>query len=77
MLRLGDEGLEEAPGAARDQAQRAGIGSRLVRHALGGLRDQGVLYAQAFIRDFPGHEPALLTFRSSGFERRARRLIEF
>jgi ribosomal protein S18 acetylase RimI-like enzyme len=53
------------------EAQRTGIGSRLVRHALGALRDRGVLYAQAFIREFPGHEPALRTFRSTGFERRA------
>jgi ribosomal protein S18 acetylase RimI-like enzyme len=57
--------------AVAPEAQRAGIGSRLVRHALGCLRGAGVQYVHAFIRDFPGHEPASRTFRSAGFERRA------
>jgi ribosomal protein S18 acetylase RimI-like enzyme len=57
--------------AVSPEAQRAGIGSRLVQHTLRGLREAGVLYVQAFIRGFPGHEPAARTLRSTGFQRRA------
>lgn len=57
---------------AVDQAhQRQGVGGRLVAHALAHLREVGVVYVEAYIRDFPGHEPAHQMFRSQGFARRA------
>ena len=51
--------------------QRQGIGGRLVAHALAHLRQAGVVYVEAYIRDFPGHEPAHRTFQSQGFTLRA------
>lgn len=50
--------------------QRQGLGGRLVAHALAHLRQAGVAYVEAYIRDFSGHEPAHRTFRSQGFARR-------
>ena len=40
-------------------------------HALAQLRQVGVAYVEAYVRDFPGHEPARRLFRSTGFARRA------
>ena len=57
--------------AVHPAEQRQGIGGQLVSHALGHLRDAGVVYVEAYIRDFPGHEPAHRAFRSHGFARRA------
>ena len=51
--------------------QRQGVGGRLVAHALASLREAGVAYAEAYVRDFAGHEPACRLFRSHGFARRA------
>lgn len=51
--------------------QRQGVGGRLVAHALAHLREVGVAYVEAYVREFPGHEPAHRLFRSHGFARRA------
>ena len=68
----GQTGMGMVELIAVDQAhQRRGIGGRLVAHALAHLRHEGVVYVEAYIRDFPGHEPAHRTFRSHGFARRA------
>ncbi|MCU1504477.1 MAG: hypothetical protein JWM12_3831 [Ilumatobacteraceae bacterium] len=57
--------------AVHPTQQRQGIGGRLVSQALDHLRDAGVAYVEAYIRDFPGHEPAHGALRSQGFTRRA------
>ena len=51
--------------------QRQGVGGRLVAQALAQLREVGVAYVEAYVRDFAGHEPAHRLFRSKGFARRA------
>ncbi len=51
--------------------QRQGVGGRLAAHALAQLRQVGVAFVEAYVRDFPGHEPASRLFRSNGFSRRA------
>ena len=51
--------------------QRQGIGGGLVDQALAHLRDAGVAYVEAYVRQFPGHEPAHQAFASRGFARRA------
>lgn len=51
--------------------ERQGVGGRLVARALAYLREVGVAYVEAYVRDFTGHEPACRLFRSQGFARRA------
>ncbi len=51
--------------------QRRGVGAGLISHALVHLRDAGVAYVEAYIRDFSGHEPAHRALQSQGFTRRA------
>ena len=57
--------------AVHPDQQRQGIGARLISHALAHLRDAGVAYVEAYIRDFAGHAPAHQALRSQGFTRRA------
>jgi ribosomal protein S18 acetylase RimI-like enzyme len=56
--------------AVDDAHQRRGVGGQLLVHALAQLREVGVAYVEAYVRDFPGHEPACRLFRSAGFARR-------
>ncbi len=57
--------------AVHPDQQRRGVGSQLLSRALDQQRSVGVVYVQAFIRDFPGHEAALRTLRAGGFVRHA------
>ena len=56
--------------AVRPGEQRSGIGSRLVEVSLDWLRRAGTAYVQAFIRDFPGHEPIRHALEAAGFASR-------
>ena len=47
--------------------QRNGHGGRLINRCLEGLQRSGMVYVQAYLRDFPGHEPARLSFEKAGF----------
>lgn len=51
--------------------QRSGIGSGLVEVSLDWLRTAGTAYVQAFIRDFPGHEPMRSVLEAAGFASRS------
>ena len=65
-------GMGKVELVAVDRAhERQGVGGRLVAHALAHLREAGVAYVEAYVRDFAGHEPAHRLFRSHGFARRA------
>jgi ribosomal protein S18 acetylase RimI-like enzyme len=55
--------------AVRPSEQHAGIGSSLVERSLDDLRQMGMAYVQAYLRDFPGHEPARGLLTRAGFFR--------
>jgi ribosomal protein S18 acetylase RimI-like enzyme len=53
--------------AVHPNEQRSGIGSSLMRQSLDDLRQSGMVYVQAYLRDFPGHDPARHLFEKTGF----------
>jgi len=53
--------------AVHPSEQRTGLGRMLIEHSVDGLRQSGMVYAQAYLRDFPGHEPARISFERAGF----------
>jgi ribosomal protein S18 acetylase RimI-like enzyme len=53
--------------AVHPNEQRAGLGGLLIEHSLDGLRQSGMVYAQAYLRDFPGHDPARISLEKAGF----------
>jgi GNAT superfamily N-acetyltransferase len=56
--------------AVSPDEQRKGIGSRLIEVSLDWLRKAETAYVQAFIRDFPGHEPIRNLLKAAGFASR-------
>ncbi len=53
--------------AVRPTEQRSGLGALLVEHSVIGLRRSGMAFAQVYLRDFPGHEPARRLLEQAGF----------
>ncbi len=53
--------------AVHPDQQRSGLGATLIECSLDWLRQSGMVYAQAFTRDFSGHEPARIAFEKVGF----------
>lgn len=53
--------------AVQPSSQRRGIGSALIQQLLADLAESGMSYAQAYIRDFPGHEPVRRALEDTGF----------
>lgn len=57
--------------AVHPDSQRSGTGHSLIAASLDWLRGAGAVFVQAFIRAFPGHEPARRTLAKFGFTARA------